>query len=914
MREDTDYTTERILKIEGTEYLPKGFLELEPLLYKDEYEFNCPQSEKNFDMDQRKAKELRRQQYNNRNFAKVREVVIIKVEYLKDRARRILEQWFEGNNSQMDRETIEMLADELELGAETIQKLHDMFIEDRALFGKDKDEINRLIYNDKRQQTLSRLQTQVEPTAALSPATKAFDPKFKEAEESKDRHASTLPADRKRRSKHSRQRARMRSKSNDRDSTPKKGVQSLISRKESGHLRKLRTKEQRLLEEEERLREIEREAIKGEEEARLKVERAIGRRKHATAKDGPDFRDEYSRAKAELEDFTELRKQAEQALVEAMKETEAVRREIESQKLVFQFQTQDEILEAKKDLEKAEEQREIERSEKQQREEKALRDEVDKVEKDRVLREDSLRQKKLGVEREAAKKRDQEVARDRMKRATVALIDKKVKEEEERKSSQVLSTEKSAARENKLGDKTESNQMQKNKTIAENSSKHDSRAGSVQENLRGSRESRGSKDSSKKKNTLNYSSEKKQIRIIEKNGSASKKQERGSPIDSKTTSQEVAKRASAVEDQNSGTDRESQDLSPSRESSGSAKMNRESFEQSRSGYLMAVDEEEHPRDHMNGIREHETSRAEAGAPADPDESVNGGSGYDDENQESLLYDSMKANQVESAHKILHAEASKETQVTHRAENGHQSYADPLQNPSNPVSATKSKKLEFSRSAAKVKQSTLHQHGNDTSAWQRVDCVDDTCKNRSGGRCQTLSVKEGEIGGDGGRQDEEDGKEGRLGEPAESEVEEGGSMLAGQEDQSEEYGDRGQPRDESNYESEYRDDVNEMAVADENSAREESNSADAEDEREENPHDQCQSNHKQKMDSGELEELLENERRKIRSELQQEFEEKLARAKQEAIEETMTRKDTYNKICRRQLWDMFLEYCKEVSRE
>lgn len=40
-----------VYKIEGQEFLPEGFIELDPLLMKDEYEFESKQDEKKFDKE-----------------------------------------------------------------------------------------------------------------------------------------------------------------------------------------------------------------------------------------------------------------------------------------------------------------------------------------------------------------------------------------------------------------------------------------------------------------------------------------------------------------------------------------------------------------------------------------------------------------------------------------------------------------------------------------------------------------------------------------------------------------------------------------------------------------------------------------------------------------------------------------------
>lgn len=47
--------------------MPEGFIELDPILMKDEYEFESKEDEKLFEMEQRKMKQLRRKQYEQRN-------------------------------------------------------------------------------------------------------------------------------------------------------------------------------------------------------------------------------------------------------------------------------------------------------------------------------------------------------------------------------------------------------------------------------------------------------------------------------------------------------------------------------------------------------------------------------------------------------------------------------------------------------------------------------------------------------------------------------------------------------------------------------------------------------------------------------------------------------------------------------
>ena len=56
-----------IYLIEGLEFLPRGFLELDPLLFKDEYSFENQIHEELFDKEQRRMKAKRRKQYAQKN-------------------------------------------------------------------------------------------------------------------------------------------------------------------------------------------------------------------------------------------------------------------------------------------------------------------------------------------------------------------------------------------------------------------------------------------------------------------------------------------------------------------------------------------------------------------------------------------------------------------------------------------------------------------------------------------------------------------------------------------------------------------------------------------------------------------------------------------------------------------------------
>lgn len=65
-----------IFKIEGTEFLPEGFIELDPLLIIDEYEFKNDEEKDLFKKEQEKVKALRRKQYMQKDYKKKRDVII----------------------------------------------------------------------------------------------------------------------------------------------------------------------------------------------------------------------------------------------------------------------------------------------------------------------------------------------------------------------------------------------------------------------------------------------------------------------------------------------------------------------------------------------------------------------------------------------------------------------------------------------------------------------------------------------------------------------------------------------------------------------------------------------------------------------------------------------------------------------
>ena len=115
-------------KIEGIEFLPEGFIELDPLLYKDEYTFNTSLDEKMFAEHQKRVKAMRRKQYGQRNQTKMREVTI----YVKDEEKAkiidYLERWYHKNQRKMDENDIEEVARLMQTDYDTMAMLQEAYL------------------------------------------------------------------------------------------------------------------------------------------------------------------------------------------------------------------------------------------------------------------------------------------------------------------------------------------------------------------------------------------------------------------------------------------------------------------------------------------------------------------------------------------------------------------------------------------------------------------------------------------------------------------------------------------------------------------------------------------------------------------------------------------------------------------
>jgi hypothetical protein len=131
-------TLKNIYKIEGLEFLPEGFLELEPILMKDEYEFDSKVHEDLFKEEQMKAKVQRRKQYMEKDQQKKREVTIFVVDQYKDKFIEYLDDWYASNKRKMTPDEIEYIAKVLKTDADSLAKLQDLYLHRKKIMNSQK--------------------------------------------------------------------------------------------------------------------------------------------------------------------------------------------------------------------------------------------------------------------------------------------------------------------------------------------------------------------------------------------------------------------------------------------------------------------------------------------------------------------------------------------------------------------------------------------------------------------------------------------------------------------------------------------------------------------------------------------------------------------------------------------------------
>ena len=119
---------EGLIKIKGIEFLPRGFLELDPLLFRDEYTFGTESQLRMFQNEQRRLKALRRRQYEQKRNLKAREVTIFSLGEGQAALLDRLETFYFRHRRRMNDAEIEATARELGTSPEKLADLQDVFL------------------------------------------------------------------------------------------------------------------------------------------------------------------------------------------------------------------------------------------------------------------------------------------------------------------------------------------------------------------------------------------------------------------------------------------------------------------------------------------------------------------------------------------------------------------------------------------------------------------------------------------------------------------------------------------------------------------------------------------------------------------------------------------------------------------
>ena len=140
-------TNKSIFKVEGVEYLPEGFLELDPLLFKDEFHFDTKILEDMFMEEQRRLKALRRKQYSEKNYLKRRDVTIYVIDQYKDKVVEFLDRWFEKYQRRMNKEELTEVANRLGTSLVNMNALQDLYLKKKIMLKSKqlKEYFNRIL-------------------------------------------------------------------------------------------------------------------------------------------------------------------------------------------------------------------------------------------------------------------------------------------------------------------------------------------------------------------------------------------------------------------------------------------------------------------------------------------------------------------------------------------------------------------------------------------------------------------------------------------------------------------------------------------------------------------------------------------------------------------------------------------------
>jgi len=120
-----------LFKIEGLEFLPEGFIELEPLLFHDEFTFVSEYDRRMFLEEQKRLKMIRMRQYGQRKRDKMRQVSIYVIDEYKNDFQLFLEHWFNQNERRLNPGELTYIATKLGVTFEKAFEMQETFLKRR---------------------------------------------------------------------------------------------------------------------------------------------------------------------------------------------------------------------------------------------------------------------------------------------------------------------------------------------------------------------------------------------------------------------------------------------------------------------------------------------------------------------------------------------------------------------------------------------------------------------------------------------------------------------------------------------------------------------------------------------------------------------------------------------------------------
>ena len=137
-RKNLDNNLSSFYKFEGKEFLPSGFIELDSILLKDDYNFKSKMDEDIFREEQRKMKVLRRKQYQQKDDKKIRDVKIIFNIKEKGRIREFFDLWYKRKGRKLNLKEMNFLVSYLEVPEEKLKNLEKLFFDKQKLIELEK--------------------------------------------------------------------------------------------------------------------------------------------------------------------------------------------------------------------------------------------------------------------------------------------------------------------------------------------------------------------------------------------------------------------------------------------------------------------------------------------------------------------------------------------------------------------------------------------------------------------------------------------------------------------------------------------------------------------------------------------------------------------------------------------------------